>query len=178
MADIITRRYYIPTLPSGLEGWGIFFLDSIGTFTCVTDWGNYAYAWRAFGPADFREFLLGINDGYLLSKISVREEYQSDETLVNVKQHLIASRVAKDLTRETAREEWELLENCDDLRNEHDWWRWTSQTELNCLGDDGLVVYDRPQQAKAFVQLLWPRFKDMLRKELAEEKEAGSALTG
>lgn len=40
------------------SGWGTFLLRSDGYFSCVTDYGNYAFRWLHHGEADFRLFWL------------------------------------------------------------------------------------------------------------------------
>lgn len=43
-------------------------LTSDGMFASVTDYGNFSYAWRAFGD-NFKEFLLSLNVDYFGSKM-------------------------------------------------------------------------------------------------------------
>jgi len=44
-------------------------LTEDGMFASVTDYGNLSYAWRSFGPDDFRQFMCGINTGYFGTKL-------------------------------------------------------------------------------------------------------------
>jgi hypothetical protein len=50
-------------------------LTSDGMFSSVTDYGNFSYAWRSFGPGTFREFLLNINEGYFGDKLCTGMAY-------------------------------------------------------------------------------------------------------
>lgn len=43
-------------------------LTSDGMFSAVTDYGNFTYAWRAFGD-DIEEFILKISPDYFASKL-------------------------------------------------------------------------------------------------------------
>jgi hypothetical protein len=68
---VTTWRYYLPN-DEMLEGWAIVFLDSIGCFSTVSDWGNYGYRWDSpgsTGGTDFRQWLIERGDDYLLSKL-------------------------------------------------------------------------------------------------------------
>lgn len=43
-------------------------ITSDGMLAGVTDWGNFALAWRSFGD-DFKDFILHIEPDYLATKI-------------------------------------------------------------------------------------------------------------
>lgn len=43
-------------------------LTSDGIFSAVTDYGNFAYAWRAFGD-NFEDFILRLSPDYFASKL-------------------------------------------------------------------------------------------------------------
>jgi hypothetical protein len=47
---------------------GQIVLTSDGMFASVTDYGNYSFAWRAFG-SDFKAFLLSLNVQYFGGKM-------------------------------------------------------------------------------------------------------------
>ena len=54
--------------PNGI--WlGQICITSDGMFASVTDYGNFSYAWRAFGE-DFEHFLSNINIDYFEAKIT------------------------------------------------------------------------------------------------------------
>ena len=51
------------------NGWlGQVVLTSDGMFASVTDWGNFAFAWRSYGE-DFRDFIISINVDYFEGKM-------------------------------------------------------------------------------------------------------------
>ena len=49
-------------------------LTSDGMFASVTDWGNFSFAWRAFGD-DFKEFMAHINVSYFGTKMFTGMSY-------------------------------------------------------------------------------------------------------
>jgi hypothetical protein len=64
-ADIYTLTY------KEHGGWlAQIVLTSDGMFAAVSDWGNFSYAWRAYGDRTFKEFILSLNVDYFESKIS------------------------------------------------------------------------------------------------------------
>jgi hypothetical protein len=53
-------------------------LTNDGMFASVSDWGNFSYAWRAFGQkdgVDFRDFILKLNPGYFSEKMYIGMNY-------------------------------------------------------------------------------------------------------
>lgn len=66
MKEIKSKSY---TLYSENGSWlGQVVLTSDGMFASVTDYGNFSFAWRAFGE-DFREFIISLNVDYFGSKM-------------------------------------------------------------------------------------------------------------
>lgn len=64
----ITAKSY--TLYTENGGWlGQIVLTSDGAFMSVTDYGNFSYAWRSFGPDNFREFLCRLDTQYFGQKM-------------------------------------------------------------------------------------------------------------
>ncbi len=47
---------------------GQIVITNDGLFAGVTDYGNFSYAWRAFGN-NFKDFLLSINEDYFTQKM-------------------------------------------------------------------------------------------------------------
>ena len=50
-------------------------LTSDGMFSAVTDWGNFAYAWRHTGMDSFTNFLIGLNVDYFANKMASGMSY-------------------------------------------------------------------------------------------------------
>ncbi len=66
--SVVTAKSY--TLRTENGSWlGQVVLTSDGLFASVTDYGNCSYAWRSYGPENFREFLCNIEVDYFASKI-------------------------------------------------------------------------------------------------------------
>lgn len=51
--------------------YGIFCFNSIGDLFVNSDWGFYGYAWRQYGPDEFKKFLSECNADYIVGKFSV-----------------------------------------------------------------------------------------------------------
>lgn len=68
MNEKVTAESY--TLRDEQGNWlGQVILTSDGMFASVTDWGNLSFAWRAYGPETFKEFLIGLNVPYFGGKM-------------------------------------------------------------------------------------------------------------
>ena len=66
MSETSARSY---TLRDEQGRWlGQIVLTTDGMFASVTDYGNFGYAWRAYGD-NFREFMSGISTDYFASKL-------------------------------------------------------------------------------------------------------------
>lgn len=48
---------------------GQIILTSDGTFASVTDYGNFSFAWRHYGPEEFKTFICGLNVEYFATKM-------------------------------------------------------------------------------------------------------------
>lgn len=171
LSDIQFWRYSLPSV-DGIEGWGIFLLDSTGMFSCVTDYGNYAFKWTHHGMSDFREFFVSDSFDYYIKKLYLNNggqlEFQSEETIENIKKNIIHSRLNDYMSEETARREWDLLDSIDWDMGEiakHDWY---IQTDL-CDAHE-YFIYDYPANVKALRDNLLPRFSKLIRNELEKEK--------
>ncbi len=67
--NIVTARSY--TLKTKTGNWlGQIVLTSDGAFMAITDYGNFNFAWRAYGNDDFREFICRIDVHYFAGKIA------------------------------------------------------------------------------------------------------------
>jgi hypothetical protein len=154
-------RYLIPS--SGLEGWGLFLIASDGYFSCVSDYGNYAYRWNAFGDRDFREFLIGLNADYLIGKIAPEQRYDGPLTLGHVKKYIDELHEKKNISVHRMKEELELIGKTS-LENEFAFFEWTQDTSL----DEPQSFYSTSHSSDVhnFCKHLWPRFVEVLKKDL------------
>lgn len=72
MANVIKdpcEQYYVEV--DG-HSWGTFTISPKGDFFLHSDWGYWAFNWRAFGD-DFKGFLTRINEYYLLDKLEANQ---------------------------------------------------------------------------------------------------------
>lgn len=173
MSETKFWKYYVPSV-EGIGGWGIFLLNSTGYFSCVTDYGNYAFRWSSHGTDDFRKFFAKDRDyDYLVNKLyrigSQGElEFQSDETIENIKQTILESRYNDYMDRQTARKEFDLVNEIDWTMGEVAQWEWYNRTDLTDASE--LFIYDYPPMVKGLRDKLLPRFSKMIRDELEKEK--------
>jgi hypothetical protein len=165
--DIKIWRYCIPT-EDGLSGWGIFLLDSTGMFAAVTDYGNYAFKWSNWGPGDFRKFVIGLSPGYLLGKVA-KVEHDGEATLKSVKEYILECRRDGEWSKEEAREEWDLLAECDGLDSIPACTRWYDATKISDAGEFMSEGYD--MDARMFAEKLMPRLAEALKQELEKQSE-------
>lgn len=165
-----TWRYYLPS-GSGQE-WAEIVLVSTGMFAAVSDWGNYAFAWRGFGDRDFREFVAGLaKDGdYVAGKLST-QEYDGSETLKAIKQDILRARRARGINADEAWDMWCELEEYDVKGGEFEFHRWLRESEGGRSNPDAFELGRRryPHQARQFCQRILPRLAEALRAELEGE---------
>lgn len=181
MSDVKVWRYSFPSIKG--EGWAIFFLDSVGCFAALSDWGDWSYRWNPRGyeegdGRDFRHFILTCSDDYLLRKLAPQQEYDPEATLQSVKEAIIEWRrdkhSSRKVTRETlpeltpkalARDMWdELRPMYDNLCDPHQFSRWMEHTELQDTTE--LYCTKFSEQAKIFLQRCMPRLREALKNEL------------
>lgn len=186
--QIRTYRYQVPNDRKAGEGWAILFLDSIGCFAALSDWGNYGNRWqdKGWGDYDFRKFVLEMGDDYLLNKITHgADEYDADETARSIKQAILEARRSGQVrgsahsyddidgrnaegSRLWARLEWDRIEAHGDLYTEEDFNQWSGVTSL----EEPWNYHCRrtPMQAQMFVKKCMPRLREMIRNEMAREQ--------
>ncbi len=172
MSETKFWKYYVPPV-NGISSWGIFNLDSTGMFSCVTDYGNYAFNWTHHGEKDFREFFVRGSFEYYVDKLYLigsqgKLEFDPDETVKNIKQSILESRWQDHMGKETARNEWDLLGDIDWTMGEASQWEWYNSTDLTDASE--YFVYDYPPRIKGLRDKLFPRFAKMLKEELEREK--------
>jgi hypothetical protein len=171
MGEPTLYRYYLPSTPP-LGGWGEIVLSSGGFFAAVTDFGNYAFAWRNWGEGDFRDWFADLEKStdYLLGKIA-KEQYDPQATERHIKQCIIQRRRDDDLSRNEARDEWEFVSGLGDGETTFDEWGRTTRHfqddwyEFRCN--------EFPGDAQAFAERMMPRLAAVIRAELAKEASHG-----
>lgn len=122
------------------EGWAWIVISSTGYFSAVSDLGNFAFFWTHHGCKDFRQFLYNAhkNWDYFASKLSYgpghkHKEYDGTATYELIKKTILESRRLHGngcWTKEYAREEWDLLDECEKLATDGDWDHWMRSTKI------------------------------------------------
>lgn len=151
----------------GFEWYVVFVHEETCTLSIVSDYGNYAYRWPAGGQVPgqrFKDFLLELNDGYLLSKIcqGIPKEFDSAATLLRVKRELIENRREYGANKDAVREVWDSLDGLDlenALQDGHD-------EDLGQFCNYESMVFDYPFGAKTFLTKFWPEIKAQLKADL------------
>lgn len=172
--DLVVHRYHLPNDRPG-EGWAILTIGSDGTFTAISDWGDYAHWWGNIGgDGDLRRFLLRAAEdpGYFLGKLADgRDEYDGDGTFKAIRDHLREEkRAGKEFPPAPPwlQEEQERLRDHKEniLDGEHGFQGWCEETQI----EEPWEFHKRkpPQQCEAFVKrvLAGTRFQNILRAEL------------
>jgi hypothetical protein len=79
-----------------------------GEIMIHSDYGDYAYSWGSMG-SPLKEFLVKINRGYVLNKLSggETERFDFDKTIEGIKKEVIAERKSGCLDKDEAREIWD-----------------------------------------------------------------------
>jgi hypothetical protein len=174
-ANPVTRFYVIRQAPCL---WARIWITDDGSFSCISDYGNYGYWWGAPG-CEFRRFLCQVDDHYLTTKLQngERDEYDGEATLAKVRKHIAAELRAKRLTGMEAKRERGLLDQHDLVDGEHVLWAWWQESRLDWC-DETPGVYRTPIQLAAFVREVWPLFVAQLRAELAREFAPAEAVGG
>jgi hypothetical protein len=156
------KRYEVKP-ETRLGPWGIFIVDTDrGILAVVSDFGNYAYLWTDPG-CEFRAFLLKCEEDYLVDKLVMgrpdRDEYDPEATeravKAAIKEHEGDQKLEKLILEE------------HDLSELESFHQWLADTHLREAHD--LVVYVPNRQCSALLEKVWPRFRELLKKELEEE---------
>jgi hypothetical protein len=135
----------------------------------VSDYGNYAYRWNARGLGgnrDIREFVVNCDNGYLMSKLAPRDEYDGRKTLKAVRRYILDKRKDGSLDAADAREEWDLLRHSG-LDSDYDFARWLDKTKI-CDAYE-MACYTPSAQVLAFFERAWPRLKALIEADLGKE---------
>lgn len=172
MSNIQLWRYSLPSVNH--SGWAIFVLGSDGYFSAVSDFGNYAFLWRAHGCSDFREFLLRAerDSDYFIGKLSPGEVYDGDETMKEIKKGLQEALESKEITREAMEQELRTIEDEYCIESDEEAFNvWASETKLL----DPHTVYGfrcerHPSDVQRFVKEAMVRLQPLLVADLEKEK--------
>ena len=161
-------RYYLPN-KSG-EGWAEIVIGSNGFFAAVSDYGNYAFAWRHHGETDVRKFFLRAERDwdYFARKLGGErfQVYDGAVTRRAIREQIVAERRQGNLTPDEARAEWELA-GSDLEDNERGFGEWLSRTSLCDAWH--FCKYRAEPSLEAFCKRTLARLAVVIRAELAKE---------
>lgn len=125
-------------------------------------YGNFVYTWSDPG-IPFREFLAQLDTYYATKKLAGTDrELDGPATLKAIKEALITLRKEGYLTRDRARDEWDLLPV--EIEGDGDFHRWLDHTELECATE--YAEMKPGPQMRDFMrmyQMFWPAFATALR---------------
>lgn len=151
--------------------WARIWITTDGCISIISDYGDFGY-WFGSPGCEFRRFLTGCGDSYLMNKFSGgKEEFDRDATERAARDLVLENRRDRTLTKEGAREEWQQV--CDvDWDDEYSRARWYfEETKLVDYGASDVLHYRTPMHVQMFVKELWPLFIEQLKAELAAESE-------
>lgn len=156
--------------------WARIWVTSDGMISICSDYGNYGY-WFGAPGCEIRKFLTGCDpgpSGYIAIKLAEgRRVYDGDGTLKSLKEHILSSRRGGDLTREEARDEWQLLEHHNRLEHTEDFATWYQETKIDCAYE--FRCEKIAGQLQGFMEHCWPVLVKAMKKELNAESAFAEA---
>jgi hypothetical protein len=173
-----TTWYY--RLSSGPDKeWAEVVITSTGMFAAVSDWGNYAYAWRCTGCKDVREFFarIPVDTDYFARKFAgSQREYDAEHTLKAVQEHIKELQENGDLTEETITEELDNLRyEYSNLENEFYFNSWVNDGDNRISEPWELYRCNLPTQIVQFCERILPRLAEKIQDELELEQALGGS---
>lgn len=128
----------------------------------ATDYGTYSCFFH-YSSGTLKEFLVSCNSEYLVRKLIPQEERRTlnwDQTVKDLKKHVLESRRSRDISETTAKDLWFNL--C-----------WNSECEQQYAYSDEtvddwyeFVVYDESNQSIAFRKYVIEPFLEIYKKEI------------
>ena len=162
--------------------WAVIMVDERGgVLQILSDYGEWSHAWPHHGRKSFKHFLveLGRDTYYLMNKLhGTPDAFQEEKTKVEFRKRILELRRDSTLTKDEARDAWQLIEDADWQSSESVWHTVSDnykEFEQICPDVELPIVCDWPADLLAFVQRLWPIFVDAIRKEIEEEAHVAVA---
>lgn len=167
-----------------MSGWGVATLREWpggGSVDIQSDYGNYAFTWGAIGKDSLIEFLVDLNLGYAMNKLTEYKLYELDfkGTIQKMKKELLSQRRDGYIDKEQARDAWDdLCENIEGGAESED----AIYSNLHhtgyfleyVWGDDSCNL-DFINSIKPQVQMFWDRiwscFVNEWKKEIEDNKK-------
>lgn len=180
MADIQYWRYTIRPDDRSL-GWCVCIIASDGIVSVISDYGNWNYWWTHIGVPDIRQFFSGLDHDYLMRKFDPEQHVDLDATLVAVKRRILELRRSGELTKDGAREEWDIAENelsANPVEADAAVDRWARETKLEEYWE--IIQTDFESGLRWFIKKQWPLLKEAVRADWkdAVAKAGGEAVRG
>jgi hypothetical protein len=165
------KYYKLPSIKG--EGWAHISLNTdTGFFATVSDWGNYSYIWDAPG-GEFRHFLLDLRPDYLYGKLMMgrpdSKVFDGAKTVENVRLAIEEKNAEEEGHWPHYREELEALSAIGRDPEKSEFEGWESETRLTDVWE--YAVYVPAPDCMGFCTKVWPRFVELLKKELYDEKK-------
>jgi hypothetical protein len=175
-------RYYITGEGPLGGGWAEVVVVSTGMFAAVSDYGDYAHAWRCPGEGGIRAFLADKRSDYdyFARKFAgERRDWDGEATTKAVKRFLGQEYRDKNIDADTVREVLEEIRDANGFHERHDFDDWVTESVLadeehgyDCYALGTLAEMVIPQDIVAFCELIMPKLAAMIRDELAREGAA------
>jgi len=155
-------RFLVPPKKS-LGSWGLFVVGSDGFFSCVTDYGNWAFRWTAMG-CDVRKFLQDVEPDYLVGKLTSGQRAELDpEATVEA----LMEQAKQCGFRKSQRAK--LKGEVEGIRSETEFVAWFYTTDIELPGAEECMRTRRDPQCMAMATKLMPRLAEMLKESLDRE---------
>ncbi|HBF1820627.1 TPA: hypothetical protein KNT04_002606 [Clostridioides difficile] len=161
------------------NGWdyAVFLIDSNGSFSCQSSFGDYYYKWNLFGN-DFKKFLCSLDSEYLFKTLCDRTYFDTKEYIKKCKKIILKLRRNQRLIKKDAMLIWDFLDKeldgcdnsiemvCNELAN--------SEIMKNICIDDIFYSefcpkYEFSPDEKTFITYVYPKFVEVLKEEFEVE---------
>lgn len=169
------HRYYLPQLPKWEDGWSVVYVDQWGVLAIASDWGNFTYVWGRSGRVhdDFREELLRFGSHYVKNKLSDHQNTRlnPEKTVKLVREHLVASRRMRGISKEAARADWDEVAGVSNLFE----WRDFVESSTERYDRYWELGHEEPGNIAGlsnWIEKSWPRLRAMMQQELAAERRS------
>jgi len=169
----VTRYLLRSRKPSPDYWWAEICISEDGSLNVLSDYGNYAYAWRSIGQDTFKQFLISLHNDYLMGKIGqgLKKEFNNSRTMKLLYQEVLERRREKDITEDEARECWDAINDVDDYKDDSEYCNSVMDKYspiLKLYNEDYSAIpceMDDNSQLTAFVEKVWPEFIRILKEE-------------
>jgi len=126
---------------------------------------SYSHSWCCIGEETFKEFLIGMEPDYLLSKIAERNYFDLGKVVKELRHEIVELRKENGISKERARG---LYNDVDNIANEIDFYRIVdSNRELfDIVWDSEISFKSYDPAVYYFAHTIFPLFGDYLKEEV------------